>query len=80
MPSIHQMGRVRFLITVLSVFSATAIRYGFADDAIKKLILPGETFLIEGRPAFIVAREKIAEFIETLGNVFAHIARSTRRI
>ena len=34
---------------------ATIVSPGFADDSVKKLILPGEAFLVEGRPAFILS-------------------------
>ena len=54
MPSIHQRGRVRPLIAVAVTIFAFAIRSGMADDSIKKLILPGESFLVDGRPAFIM--------------------------
>ena len=32
----------------------TASSSGLADDSIQKLILPGESFMVEGRPAFIL--------------------------
>jgi hypothetical protein len=31
---------------------------GACDDQVKKLILPGESFLVEGRPAFILTAQK----------------------
>ena len=58
MPSFHQMGRVRLLITVVAAAFVLTTRNGVADEPIKKLILPGESFLIEGRPAFIMTSVK----------------------
>lgn len=53
MASCRQMTVGRSILLVLSV-AINLSTVACADDEIKKLLLPGESFLVEGRPAFVM--------------------------
>lgn len=50
-PKQQNVGR-SFVFVLLATISLSMV--ATADDEIKKLILPGESFLVEGRPAFVM--------------------------
>lgn len=52
--SILHLGRIRLFIAATAAVFCLTTQLSLANDTIKKLILPGESFLIEGRPAFVL--------------------------
>lgn len=50
--------QLNVLVSLTFVLFAIATGKTFADGPVKELILPGESFLIEGRPAFVMTATK----------------------